>query len=69
MNLHTTVFFAILVSSALITPFQRSTAQGTVKSVTFDGPPFIQPTDSIAVTYYTERGMVFTPVGPNLKNS
>ena len=43
---------------------QQVFAQGTVQwTVTFDGSPRIPPTDDIAISYYYEQGMVFTPIG------
>jgi hypothetical protein len=38
-------------------------AQGTLQwTVTFDGPPLIPPEDEIAISYYSEKGMAFTPI-------
>src|SRR3990172_419367 len=39
-------------------------AQGTLRPITFDGPPFIPPGDDIGVTYYYEDSMSFTPIDP-----
>lgn len=41
-----------------------SQAQGTFQwTVSFDGGPDIQPTDSIGITNYFEHGIGFTPIG------
>lgn len=38
--------------------------QGTFQwTVTFDGPPSIAPDEDLATSYYSEEGMVFTPIG------
>ena len=37
--------------------------QGTFTWITFDGPPLLPPTDEFAISYYSEKGMVFTPIG------
>ncbi len=56
---------AVVLLSLYLLP-SSAHPQGTFQwSVTFDGNPPIEPSDSIALTYYTELGMRFTPIGLN----
>jgi hypothetical protein len=53
------VFVLLLLFSSKETP-----AQGKLQwTVTFDGPPDIGSSDQIAIRFYTEQGIVFTPIG------
>ncbi len=40
----------------------QALGQGTLRTITFDGPPTIPPGTDIAVTYYYEDSMTFTPI-------
>ena len=49
---------------ALVLSVCVASAQGTFEwIVTFDGAPHIPPSDEVAINYYNEEGMVFTPIG------
>lgn len=53
----------VRLSFGLVMPL-HGFAQGTFQwTVTFDGPPYIDPTHDIAITYYYEQGMTFRPIG------
>jgi len=57
------VGFALAFPILFFTAGQAS-AQGTFQwTVTFDGPPYLAPEDEVAINYYYEQGMVFTPIG------
>lgn len=56
--------FAVVVALLTLCFSERIQAQGTLKTVAFDGPPLIAPSDEFAISYYSENGMVFTPIGP-----
>ena len=52
-----------LVSWALVACFAiAARGQGTLRTITFDGPPTIPPGTGIGVTYYYKNSMTFIPV-------
>jgi len=61
MRLHLNVPHGIAVLCLLLaTNFAQ--AQGTFRTVTFDGFPVIPPGSDVGVTNYSESGMRFTPI-------
>lgn len=57
-------YLGMAILSATLILSKSGYAQGTIQwTVTFDGPPYIPPQHEYAITYYTEKGMVFTPIG------
>ena len=66
MRLHTNKFCGAVALWLLLLSFCQSHAQGTFQwTVSFDGAPILQPTDSPAITNYYEEGMTFRPIGQN----
>jgi hypothetical protein len=64
MKLATTPLRSFLMLVALLASASQSHAQGTLQwTVTFDGGPYLLPSNEVAINYYSEQGMVFTPVG------
>ncbi len=54
-----------LVSCASVACFVIALrGQGTLRTITFDGPPTIPPGANIGETYYYEDSMSFTPIKP-----
>lgn len=52
------------VFSSLLFTLLRSEAQGTLQwNVTFDGSPPIAGSSEVAISYYSEQGMEFRPIG------
>jgi len=64
MRIRTNKFCGAVALCLLLLSFCQSHAQGTFQwTVTFDGIPYIAPGDEVAISYYSEQGMVFTPIG------
>jgi hypothetical protein len=50
---------------ALCASIVAARGQGTIRHITFDGPPLLQPGSRISVAQYDEASMSFTPLGPS----
>src|SRR5206468_1242732 len=54
------VWLGMLIASSLL-----GNAQGTLRTITFEGPPAVPPDSDIGVSFYEEGGMYFTPIPPD----